>query len=67
MITVYSKPNCVNCIKLKTQFKNTGIDFTEVNILEDDEAREMLVSKGLMSLPVVDLDGELILGTTLIN
>ena len=64
---LYSKPNCPNCVKLKAYFKKNTIDFTEIDITQDDTAMDKLISAGLRTLPVVELDGELLPGMSLIQ
>ena len=60
MIKVYSKTNCVACKFTKNWLKNNNLDFKEVNVEEDLEAFNELVSMDLRTLPVVFNNGELI-------
>ena len=60
MIKVYSKTNCVACKFTKNWLKNNNLNFKEVNIEEDLEAFNELVSMDLRTLPVVFNDDELI-------
>jgi glutaredoxin-like protein NrdH len=54
MVKVYSQPGCRGCTLTKNYLSNAGVEFEEVNIREDEEAREYLLTKSLMSLPVVE-------------
>ena len=53
-VTVYSKPNCVQCTATKTYLTNKGIDFNTVDITQDPESFDLVISKGFMSAPVVN-------------
>lgn len=39
-----------------------GLDYNEVNIEEQPEAREYLMNMNLKTVPVTEVDGKLILG-----
>lgn len=53
MITVYSKPNCVQCEMTKEFLKQNNVDFKEVNVFEEEEALELIQLHGFKRLPVV--------------
>jgi glutaredoxin-like protein NrdH len=57
-VTVYSKPNCVQCTATKTYLTNKGIDFNTVDITQDLDSFDLVVSKGFMSAPVVNAGEE---------
>ena len=58
MIKVYSKPNCIKCEMAKRYLTNKGVEFQEIDVLEDDKALALLRDKGYAELPVVDVNGE---------
>lgn len=58
MIKVYSKPNCVRCEMAKRYLEDKGVPFTEVDVIEDAEALQILIDEGCSELPVVDINGE---------
>lgn len=58
MITVYSKPSCMQCEFSKKYLNDKGVEFKEINVLEDAEALAMLRDKGFSQMPVVDVNGE---------
>lgn len=68
-IIVYGSDSCHYCIDTKTYLKEKNIDFTyydvDVNILKQREMLIKLQNAGIsvdyLSLPVVDLQGELIM------
>lgn len=53
MITVYSKPKCVQCEMTKEFLKANNVKFEEVNVFEDEEALEFIQLHGFQRLPVV--------------
>lgn len=61
-IKVYSKNNCPQCMFTKMMLNNEGHEYTEVNIDEDKEARDELVSKGYRSAPVVFVGEDVVVG-----
>lgn len=58
MITVYSKPDCMQCEFAKKYLNDKGVKFKEINVFEDNEALAMLRDKGYSQMPVVDIDGD---------
>ena len=57
MITVYSKPNCMQCEMTKRYMQDEGIEFSVVDIEQDETAVKMLMLHGYQGLPVVAVDG----------
>lgn len=60
MITVYSKNQCPFCDRAKQLLTSRGVEYSEVNVSENPEAREYLLEQGLRSVP------QIYRGTTLI-
>ena len=58
MIKVYSKPDCIKCAMAKRYLTDKGVPFTEVDLLEDTEALQILIDEGYSELPVVNVNGE---------
>ena len=58
MITIYSKPNCMQCEFSKKYLNDKGVEFKEINVFEDEEALAMLRDAGYSQMPVVDVNGE---------
>lgn len=52
-ITVYSKPNCVQCNATYRALKNAGIDYTVVDVTEDEASYDMIIGLGYLAAPVV--------------
>lgn len=62
MLRLYTATTCRFCEKAVKWLKDSGIDFIEVSIDEDDKAREYLASKGILAVPVLEYDGKLVVG-----
>ena len=63
MIRVFSSPVCVYCATLKQFLRDHSIEFEDINVLEDKEAaQEMIEKTQQMSIPVIDINGEFIVG-----
>ena len=62
-VTVYSTKTCPWCVKAKEFLKQNKIKFEDKNVAEDDKARnEMIKKTGQMGVPVIDIDGTVIIG-----
>ena len=62
-VKVYSTPQCVHCIHAKDFLKKNKINFTEIDISEDEKAAEDMIKRsGQMYVPVIEVDGEMIVG-----
>lgn len=62
-VEIYSLPTCPPCLATKAFFKENGIEFTDYDVAEDQErAREMFERSGLMSTPVIYVDGKMVSG-----
>lgn len=57
-ITVYSKPACVQCNATYRALDKVGCDYTVVDISEDADARDYVMSLGHLQAPVVVAGGE---------
>ncbi|MDP9800981.1 glutaredoxin-like protein NrdH [Arcanobacterium wilhelmae] len=58
MITVYSKPACVQCNATKRQLIKLGLDFAEVDLTQDAQALESVKALGYAAAPVVVANGD---------
>ncbi|MCK4571208.1 glutaredoxin family protein [Candidatus Bipolaricaulota bacterium] len=62
-VTVYSAPTCSWCQIAKEHLTTSGISFEDVDVSTDQQrAREMVEKSGQMGVPVIDIDGEIIVG-----
>jgi len=62
-VTVYSTPTCSWCQLAKDHLRNHGISFDDIDVSVDmTRAREMVEKSGQYGVPVIDIDGEIIVG-----
>ena len=62
-VKVYSTPTCPYCFTLKEYLEENNIKFEDINISNDKSAKEEMIEKsGQMGVPVVDIDGKIIVG-----
>lgn len=62
-ITVYSTPTCPYCTMAKDYFRENNVEFVDHNVAVDQaKAQEMVRKSGQMGVPVIDLDGTIIIG-----
>ena len=62
-VRIYTTPSCVYCTKAKQYFRENRIPFTEYNVAQDlKKAEEMVKKSGQMGVPVVDVNGRIIIG-----
>lgn len=62
-IKVYSTPDCAYCWTLKGLLKKYDIEFEEINIYEDKEAKEEMIRKsGQKEAPVLEIGDKIIVG-----
>ncbi len=47
---------------MKEYLSEKGVEFVEKNVQTDTSARKELMQKGIMAVPVVEIDGETIVG-----
>lgn len=59
MITVYSKPNCIQCEMTKMWLTQNKIPFETVDTESNPEALELLSHYGWQTLPVVAINDEI--------
>jgi glutaredoxin 3 len=62
-IKVYSTPTCPWCKKAKAYLEEKGIAFESLNVAEDMKAQQEMIDKsGQMGVPVLDIDGKIVVG-----
>ena len=61
-VEIYTSDTCIQCIKAKEYLENKGINFKEYNISKDLEAKRELIKMGYMSIQVILIDKEHVLG-----
>jgi glutaredoxin-like YruB-family protein len=62
-VKVYSTSTCPYCTMAKDFLKEQNIEFESIDVGTDQEAAKDMVKKsGQMGVPVVEIDGEVIVG-----
>jgi glutaredoxin 3 len=62
-IKVYSTPTCSYCIRLKQFLNENNLVFENIDVSSNPAAAEEVVQRsGQMGVPVLDIDGEIIVG-----
>lgn len=62
-VKIYSTSSCPYCSMAKQFLKNNKIKFEEVDVSENQEAAmEMIEKSGQTGVPVIEIDGKIIVG-----
>jgi glutaredoxin 3 len=62
-VTVYTTPTCSWCQAAKQHLTSHGVSFEEVDVAADmQRAREMVQKSGQYGVPVIEIDGEIVVG-----
>lgn len=62
-VIVYSTSTCPWCHKAKEYLTSKGVAFEDVNVgLDQRKAEEMFEKSGQMGVPVIDVNGKIIVG-----
>lgn len=62
-ITIYSTPTCGFCKMAKEYLNSKNVPFTDVDVSTDvSKQQEMVTKSGQYGVPVIDVDGKIIVG-----
>jgi len=62
-VTIYTTPSCGYCKVAKDYFRTQHVPFTECNVASDQrKADEMVRKSGQTAVPVIDVNGKIIVG-----
>ncbi|MBI2578840.1 MAG: thioredoxin family protein [Candidatus Aenigmarchaeota archaeon] len=62
-VKIYTTTHCPYCNMAKDFFKKNSVKYEEVNVeLDEKAAEEMIEKSGQMGVPVIDVDGKIIVG-----
>ncbi len=63
ILKIYTTPTCGYCHMAKNFFQENNVEYTEFDVSTDAARRdEMIKISGQMGVPVIDINGELIIG-----
>lgn len=63
MVKLFITPACPYCYTLKVFLKEKGIDFQELDVSQDEKAKEELIKKsGQMGVPVIEINDQIVIG-----
>lgn len=62
-IRIFTTPTCSWCGKAKEYLKKRKVSYIELDVVEDNKARQEMISKtGQVGVPVIEIDGKFIVG-----
>ena len=62
-VKVYSTPTCPYCTRVKQFLKDNNVEFENIDVSQDEEMlQEMIDKSGQMGVPVIEINGEYIIG-----
>jgi glutaredoxin-like YruB-family protein len=62
-VTVYSTTWCPYCVMAKDYFTSKEVKYKDIDVEKDAKAAEEMIRKsGQMGVPVIDIDGKIIVG-----
>jgi len=62
-VIIYTTPTCPYCVMTRMFLREHGVSYLEKNVASDSAAaKEMIEKSGQMSVPTVDINGEIIVG-----
>ena len=62
-VKVYSTQTCPYCHKAKDYLSSLGVSFTDIDVASNPAlAEEMVKLSGQMGVPVISIDGEVVVG-----
>ncbi|MBI4160265.1 glutaredoxin family protein, partial [Candidatus Wolfebacteria bacterium] len=60
---IYTTPTCVYCKMTKAFFKENNVEYEEKDVSTDRAAADEMIQKsGQMAVPVLDIDGQILVG-----
>ena len=61
-VLIYTSPTCAWCKKTKEFFQQNKVKYEERNIIEEKYAQEAQKKSGQIGVPVIEVDGKIIVG-----
>ncbi|MEG0383126.1 glutaredoxin [Solibacillus cecembensis] len=54
---LYTKTICPKCLWVKSELQNAGLEAEIINIDHDEQAKQKIIDAGLLSVPILEVDG----------
>ncbi len=62
-VLIYTTPVCQYCKLAKEFFKKNNVEYQEIDVVKDQNAMQEAIKKShQMGVPVIDIEGEIIVG-----
>ena len=62
-VRVFTTPMCPFCHALKEFLKERNIEFEEIDVSQDEKARDEIIKKtGRLEAPIIEIDGQIVVG-----
>jgi glutaredoxin-like YruB-family protein len=62
-IKIYTAPGCPFCVLAKSYLEEKGVEFEEIDVSKNAQgAKEMVEKSKQMGVPVIEIDGQIIIG-----
>lgn len=62
-VKIYSTPVCPYCVMAKEYFKKNNVQYEDYDVSVDEKAaKEMIEKSHQLGVPVIDIEGEIIIG-----
>ena len=61
-VIIYTTPSCPFCHQAKDYLDSQKIEYTELDVTDQKNAQEMIDKSGQMGVPVLDVEGKIIVG-----
>ena len=62
-VRLFTSPSCPFCYSLKDFLKEKGIEFEEIDVSQDEKARDEMIKKtGRLEAPIIEIDGQIVVG-----
>ncbi len=63
MVKIYSTPTCVYCKSLKEYLDKNKVPYQDIDVSQNEKELETMVAiSGQMGVPVIDIDGNVVIG-----
>ena len=64
-VVLYVTPMCGPCDQIKAYLSGRGVEFSVVDVMMDEDAADLLDSKGIRSAPALAVDDVIVAGSAL--